>query len=159
MHDEKLKDQFGQYPVIYVNFSVSISISSCCFNGADKSRNGAKDLKASTMDELLQQFRRHVSKIARQLLKAGYLNNRGELVKPDQDFLEQALSNKLADEDLPAALYQLTEIVHQLTNREVVVLVDEYDTPTSHALQHDYFVLVCHGLQSNMVPILISCLL
>jgi hypothetical protein len=95
------------------------------------------------MDELLQQFKNHVVAIVRRLEDSGLFKNRQELPRNQQAFLKAVLEKKLDDSEWPTVLFELTRLLHTLLNREVIVLVDEYDTPTSYAIQHDYFPEVC----------------
>jgi ABC-type branched-subunit amino acid transport system ATPase component len=92
---------------------------------------------ALNLDTLKINLGNLISRIAQQLVKHGLLKNRDELEENDQKFLERVLDNRLdVMKDLPYALVRLTEILHALNKREVIVLIDEYDTPTysSHAL-------------------------
>jgi hypothetical protein len=95
------------------------------------------------MDDLLEQFGELVSEIARDMQNDGYFSGFHELGEVYQTFLRDVLHGQLAKEQLPRALYNLTKIVGKLTNRKPIVLIDEYDTPTSYAVQNGYFPDVC----------------
>jgi hypothetical protein len=101
--------------------------------------DGVKNVTGSTMDELLQEFKKRVTRIAQGLGDSGFFKNRQELGDSLQTFLREVLEMKLAESTLPEALFDLTQVLHTLSNRPVILLVDEYDTPTSHAVQHGYF--------------------
>ena len=100
-------------------------------------------MSGSTMDQLLQDFKNHVSVIAQQLETSGKFNNRGELGNSEQLFLDNVLRKTLDDSEWPTVLFRLTTLLNTLTKRLVVVLVDEFDTPTSCAVHHGYFDDVC----------------
>jgi hypothetical protein len=95
------------------------------------------------MDDLLGKFGELVSDIAQEMQNAGYFSGSHELGEAYQTFLRDVLRGQLAKGKLPRALYKLTELVHQLTKRRPIVLIDEYDTPTSYAVQNGYFPDVC----------------
>jgi len=94
------------------------------------------------MDKLLQEFKNHVSGIAWQLERDGAFKNRKKLHRSDQTFLGQVLNKKLDDSGWPTALFKLTRLLHTLHGKEVVLLMDEYDTSTWYAIQHGYFPVV-----------------
>lgn len=95
----------------------------------------------STMDEFRQAFKNCVRDIARGLENSGLL--KGNLGKSEQEFCDQVLAKTLDDSEWPGALFRLTSVVHELTKRPVIVLVDEYDTSISHAVQYGYFPEAC----------------
>jgi hypothetical protein len=91
------------------------------------------------MDDLLQQFGELVCEIAQDMQNDGYFSGSHELGEAYQTFLRNLLERRLAKEQFPRALYNLTKIVGKLTKRRPIVLIDEYDTPISYAVQHGYF--------------------
>jgi hypothetical protein len=95
------------------------------------------------MDDLLRQFGELVSHIAQDLENKGCFPNRQELGEGYQTFLADVLGGRLAKAKLPNALYRLTNIVDELTKRRPIVLIDDYDTPISYAVQNGYFPVVC----------------
>jgi hypothetical protein len=105
-----------------------------------RERVGVKNVIGSSMDKLLQKYKYFVSEIARQLERDGLVK---KLHKMDHIFLCDILNQKLDDSKWPTVLFRLTRLLHTLHKKGVVILVDEYDTPTSHAVQHGYFPEVC----------------
>jgi hypothetical protein len=95
------------------------------------------------MDDLLEQFGDLVFEIARDMQNNGYFSGSQELGEPYQTFLHDVLGRRLAKERLPRSLYNLTKGVAKLTKRTPIVLIDEYDTPISYAVQNGYFPDVC----------------
>jgi hypothetical protein len=77
--------------------------------------------------------------MARDMQNAGYFIGSDELGKADQTFLDDVFQRRLAEELLPTALYDLTQIVETLTKRRLIVLIDEYDAPVSNATQNGFF--------------------
>jgi hypothetical protein len=77
------------------------------------------------------------------LKNRGLLTNLHELDETDQTFLNEILNEERKAKIGAQALFRLSEILHTLHKREVVVLVDEYDTPMSYATQYGYFGEVC----------------
>jgi len=106
-------------------------------------RNNAQNVIGETMDQLLTSFKRQISKVFRDARRAGYFSNQDELTEDERSFIDEIVKGVQADVDWAEALFRLTEIIHLLTNRLVVVLVDEYDSPTSNAVRHGYFSQVC----------------
>jgi membrane-associated PAP2 superfamily phosphatase len=94
---------------------------------------------SSTMDELLQESKIHVSETVLRLKKVYIFKNHRELIEQGQTFLEQVL--KRAAQLI--LVQDVVQIVHELTNKQVGVLVDKYNTPTSHSVQHKCFSQVC----------------
>jgi Predicted AAA-ATPase len=97
----------------------------------------------STMANLLQEFKKHVVTMAQELEDLGFFQNRGKLPMNQQAFLGAALKGIIHDSEWDTVLFELTEILHALHQREVVILIDEYDSPTFYAVQHEYFPEVC----------------
>jgi hypothetical protein len=95
------------------------------------------------MDKLLQKFKNHIVAIVLRLEDSDLFEDRQKLPRNQQAFLKAVLEKKLDDSEWPTVLFELTQLLHVLLNREVIVLVDEYVTPTSYAIQHDYFPEVC----------------
>jgi len=136
-----------------------VLISACYIFNAHAS--GTKDVVGSTMAKLLQNFRDHVTDIVLRLESLGFFQNRGELLMYQQAFLEAVLKGTISDLRLPDVLSMLTEILHMLHQKQVIVLIDEYDTPTSHAVQGGYFpeVCLCQGQNVySLIPIVGKCI-
>ena len=129
-----------------------VLISACYIFNADVC--GAKNVIGSTMARLLQNFRNRVTKTVRRLEDSGFFQNRGELPKNQLEFLEAVLKGTVPDSELPDVLFQMTEILHVLHRKQVVVLIDEYDTPTSYAAQDGYFPEVCLSQGQNLYPLI-----
>jgi hypothetical protein len=73
----------------------------------------------------------------------GYFLGSQELGEEYQTFLRNVLQRQLPKTQLYTALYKLTKVVALLTHRSLIVLIDEYDTPTLYAVQNNYFPDVC----------------
>ena len=112
-----------------------------------------KNLIGTTFKSLEKKFQSLVSEIASDLQDRGLLTNLHELNKMDHTFLNEILNDEAKIG--AKALFKLTKILHTLHKREVVVLVDEYDTPTSYATQYGYFSEVCLH-KPRMVQILLD---
>jgi hypothetical protein len=106
-------------------------------------RNNAQNVIGETMNELLENFKWQISQVVKNAGRAGYFTNREELTGEHRTFVDEIMKGERADVNWTKALFELTEIVHLLTNRLVLLLIDEYDTPTSNAVRHGYFPEVC----------------
>ncbi len=115
---------------------------------------GAKNVIGSTMAGLLQNFRDHVTDTVLLLEDSGFFQNRHELPKNQLKFLEAVLKGTVTDSQLHKVLFKLTEIFHVLHRKQVVVLIDEYDTPTSHAVRDGYFPEVCLSQGQNVYSLI-----
>ena len=97
-----------------------------------------KHVRCRTYDDLVEGFKDQVVEIAEDLKDHGYFKSKLELSHTKRKFLRHLLKRKLPDRNWTRALYLLTDIVHKLAKREVIVLVDEHDTPMSEALRRGY---------------------
>ena len=96
------------------------------------------------MADLQKQFSGLVYDIAEEMESHGYFLGSEELPgRGKKRFLRHVLERRLSEAQVPHALYKLTKIIEKLTKRKTIVLIDEYDTPTSISFQHDYFLEVC----------------
>jgi len=73
------------------------------------------------------------------LLERGLLTNLHELHETSRTFVNQVVNRELPADEWPESLSKLTDILYTLHKREVIVLIDEYDTPTAHATRYGYF--------------------
>jgi hypothetical protein len=98
-----------------------------------------KNVIGDTYKSFKKEFRMLVAAIISDLKRRGLLSNLHELDETHRTFINEILreGNKASVE--AQALFQLTEILHTLHKREVILLIDEYDTPTAYASQYGYF--------------------
>ena len=129
-----------------------VLISACYIFNADVC--GAKNVIGSTMARLLQNFKNHVTDTVLRWESLGFFQNRSELLMDQQAFLEAVLKGTIPDSRWPDVLFKLTEILHMLHQRQVVVLIDEYDTPMSYAVQDGYFPEVCLSQGQNVYSLI-----
>jgi Predicted AAA-ATPase. len=83
-------------------------------------------------------FKSQVVDIAERLQAAGYFKSSSDLLPSQRKFLQDLLKRRLPRSDWRQALRRLCEFVSVLTKRKTIVLVDEYDTPMSEALECGY---------------------
>ena len=93
-----------------------------------------KNVSFRTYDDFIEGFKDEDVAIAEDLKQCGFFKSRSNLTSSEQKFLKNLLNRDLTHLQWTKALQKLTKFMHELTNREVVVLVDEYDTPMSEAL-------------------------
>jgi hypothetical protein len=84
-----------------------------------------KNVVGSSMVGFLQNFKDHVSSIARQLVRDGAFENLQDLHQLDRNFLDEVLTKRLANSDWSTALFELTRMLHVVHEKRVVLLVDE----------------------------------
>ena len=117
----------GQYPVIFLTF---------------------KELKAKTYQGMLSDLQRLMSRTYNrhnELLNSAYLT-----AEQKSDF--KKITSCQADEPhVKVALFNLTEYLYAHYKKEVIVLIDEYDTPIQTGYTKDYYedaVEIIRGLLS-----------
>jgi hypothetical protein len=102
-----------------------------------------KNVIGDNMDALLTAYKSHVINITEKLVRSGLFADRRKLDEISQKFIDDLLNDTLADSKWPTALSTLTELLHILHQVRVVVLVNEYDAPTSYAMRCGFFSKVC----------------
>lgn len=92
------------------------------------------------MQALRDGFKAQIYLVVGTLQMKGYFRQSevDRLPSKAKDFLNSLLRETLKDEDVPLALYRMTELLWRLYAKQVIVLIDEYDTPTSHAVDQGY---------------------
>ena len=95
-------------------------------------------MSGTTYDDLVERFKDEVVTISENLQTLGHFKSRASLTPSEALFLDGILTRTFPMQQWPGALSKLCKIVHKLTRREVVLLVDEYDTPTSQAMHHGF---------------------
>ena len=110
-----------------------------------------------TYKDLVEGFKDEVVTISENLQALGHFKSRASLTPSEAVFLDGILTRTLPERQWPGALSRLCKIVHKLTRREVVLLVDEYDTPTSQAMHHGFLSEVCALPSVKPHPFCIPC--
>ncbi len=125
---EFLKQHQGQYPVILISF---------------------KDVKESTCQGALENFNCLIAEAYRQhrdLLNSDQFDN------SDRKRFERYLDGEVTTAELEQAIRFLSECLHRVYGKKVIILIDEYDTPLTSAYEHGYieeFNGFLRGLLSN----------
>ncbi len=125
---EFLKQHQGQYPVILISF---------------------KDVKQNTCQGALENFncliaeayRQHSDLLDSDTLGANYKSR-----------IERYLDGQVTTTELEQSLRFLSECLYRVHGKEVIILIDEYDTPLTSAYEHGYieeFNGFLRGLLSN----------
>ena len=122
---------------------MDLSVSELIYRLPSCADSQRKNVIGNTFKSLKKEFRIQINAMALDLKNRGLLTNLHELDETDRTFLNQILDEELKAKIGVRALFRLTEVLHTLHRREVIVLVDEYDTPTSHATRYGYFTKVC----------------
>ena len=137
-NDKVCMKYFGDFPVLYVDFSVSELI--CQFpSDADSHRK----IMGTTFKKLQVAFRQQVTGVAENLQKQGLLAKLDNLQDFDRNLLKRVMNGSLPADEWEGALKKLTAILHAIHKRDVIVLIDEYDTPMAHGTQYGYFSEMC----------------
>jgi hypothetical protein len=137
--------ELGQYPVLYVDLKVNESIHRLLCD-TDRER---KDVTGTTMKAMLDGFKTQIAFLTRQLIERGLLPQPdshaadNKLSKLSQTYLKDIMKFGLPDAEWPAIGLQLTRMLHRVNKKKVIILIDEYDTPMSSALQNGYLREVC----------------
>lgn len=105
----------GCYPVIYLTF---------------------KNLKAQNWENLYNGLCRVISM---EIKKHGYLLNWENLHLSDKNYLESIINNKASQRDYEDSLLILSELLSQYHKKQIVILIDEYDTPIHSGYSKSYY--------------------
>jgi hypothetical protein len=122
--------------VIYIDLSVRRLFS--IIQMTLRVNHDVQDVSGPTYSDLIEGFKDEVVTISENLQALGHFNNHSSLSRSEVAFLDGVLNRTLPGRQWPGALARLCKIVQKLTRREVVLLVDEYNTPTSRAIQHGF---------------------
>lgn len=108
---EFLKQHQGKYPVIFITF---------------------KDVKESSYERTIEKIRNLIKSLYRE--HASQL----ELIKESasRSLFEQYLNGLTNDESLALSLTFLSEFLFRTSGKKAIILIDEYDTPLTHAYQN-----------------------
>ena len=112
--EEKFRDLQGTYPVIFISF---------------------KDIKGTTWEkayaELQELLKREVKRTLKPLL---------HLMDEDSKSTYMSLINKTANEaEFNGVLFFITEIFKEIYGKNTIVLIDEYDSPITHAYIYKFY--------------------
>lgn len=111
--DDDMRAEQGAWPVIFLSFA---SLKPPTFRGL---RDGVARLVANVYQDLLPE---------------------NGLLDPTEAALVAAITHlDASDADLSLSLNQLCRILHRLTGRKAIVLLDEYDTPLQEAWLRGYW--------------------
>ena len=103
----------GKYPVIYVSF---------------------KDVKESSYERTIAKIRDLIKKLYRE--HVSQLSFITEV--SDKDLFNQYLNGLTNDESLETSLSCLSEFIFRASGKNTIILIDEYDTPLTHAYQNNF---------------------
>ncbi|MDJ0838106.1 MAG: AAA family ATPase [Acidobacteriota bacterium] len=116
----------GQYPTVFLTF---------------------KDLKFDTYDSCHRTLARQM---ARLFLHHEQVIEQAEPRGIDRKLVTDIIAGNAHTSDLQDALTLLTMLLHRATNRKVMVLIDEYDTPIHAGHHHGYYDEVV-GFMHNLL--------
>jgi len=103
----------GQYPVIFISF---------------------KDVKESSYGRTVEKIRDLIKKLYREHVVLLELVTEGIY----KDLFNQYLNGSTNDESLETAISFLSEFIFKATRKKTIILIDEYDTPLTHAYQNNF---------------------
>lgn len=84
-----------------------------------------------------------ISRVVVRLKNAGFFQDLGKLPESGQNLVNEIITETLPDQKWSAVLLDLTEVLHFLHKKPVIVLIDEYDSPMSYAARYPYVHEVC----------------
>lgn len=109
-----LKTHQGQYPVIFITF---------------------KDTKEPSFASTMNQLRDLIQELYREHEK---ILNAEKMSPSDKALYQHYLDGSVNDEQLQKALKVLSEFLHKAYGKKAIILIDEYDTPLTHAYQKGF---------------------
>src|SRR3990167_3558202 len=112
--EESFKDLQGVYPVIFISF---------------------KDIKGPTWEQAYQEIQ---ELLTQEILRTLEIIEEKMSVHYREKY--QALLNKTANEaQFSGSLLLITQVLKKHTGRNTIVLIDEYDSPITHAYAHKFY--------------------
>ncbi|HHW01454.1 MAG TPA: AAA family ATPase [Thermoanaerobacterales bacterium] len=112
--DSYAKEQ-GQYPVINLTF---------------------KDVKYGKFDDCLERLKIEIS---REYKRHDYILQSNKIKQTDKKAFESIMNREAGYVIISAALEMLIDVLKEFHEKEVIVLIDEYDTPINHGYICGYY--------------------
>lgn len=112
--DERMREHQGRYPVIFISFK-------------DVKEKTFKSAYNSILNLIVQEYRRHEAFVA--------LHLTAYEAKKYQDILHKTAN----DTEYSDTLFFLSELLHRIYGKPVMVFLDEYDAPIHTAYIHGYY--------------------
>ena len=109
-----LNEHQGKYPVIFITF---------------------KDVKEPTYEGVINKIRSLIQKLYRQ---HKHLLISDTIDENDKEIFKKYCGGNVNHQELEEALEFLSEFLHKVHNKRVIILIDEYDTPLTSAYEHGY---------------------
>ena len=109
------KEEQGKYPVIYITF---------------------KDIKFKTWQEAKESIKKAIQieyNRHRHILSSSLMSDF------DRNYYFNLLNGDISDIDLVVSLVQLSRILKEFYSKEVIVIIDEYDTPIQQGYIYGYY--------------------
>lgn len=113
--EEKYRELQGTYPVISLSFA------------RIKERDYEKTKQK--MCEVLRNI----------YIKFCYIKDSEKLTDADRAYYERMLEENIKETDATSSLYQLSDFLYRYYGKKVIILLDEYDTPTQEAFVDGYW--------------------
>lgn len=95
-----------------------------------------KDIKQETYKSTLSKLRDLVSTL---FLKHSHLLKTNKLNLAEKEYFEKFTKNKCNNEELQNSLLHLSRYLKKAYQKEVIILIDEYDTPITHSYLKNYY--------------------
>ena len=112
---DEFREHCGKYPVIFLSFK-------------DIKNSSFQDTVEGIKDLIAQEYERHYNEIKEIKLSVR-----------EKRIIESILSCSGSNRDYENSLFLLSKLLYQRYNREVVILIDEYDTPIHASYLHGYY--------------------
>ncbi len=136
--NQKYRTMQGSYPVIFLSFKNA------------KVGSWEKSYDCITIG-IIEEFRRH--SYALEAFSERVRNNDLEAIGIKSDY-EAILTRKATLVQYEQSLSLLTKVLYQYYNKEVVVLIDEYDVPIHDGYSHGYYTEIVHFMRSLLTAVL-----
>ena len=115
-HNKDLCDKYmGKFPVVHISL---------------------KSVNADTFESAKIRLAKVINEEARRLQ---FLLQSDMLSDIDKALFRPLLDNKMEQDTLEYSIRELTELLNKHYNRQVIVLIDEYDVPLAKANEHGYY--------------------
>lgn len=112
---EIVNNNFQKYPLIHINLKNVIGLN-------------FSSLIDKVKDCMKEEYQRHAEILSMNVLD-----------KYDVKYFNSIISKEISSSDLSSSLYRLSKFLYDTYQKQVIILIDEYDTPVHYAYDYNFY--------------------